>query len=168
MNQPVYQVKKTIFAALCLFIVDAFVMNQGSIAVITGAIIILWILPKSIVMKLKNKSARVPLTKAAIYGAMVLFVFLANYSNNKLARYRAETLIVAIEKYHQDTGQYPKTLSNLVPAYIPNVPLAKYTMMFNEFKYINQEDTQTIFYVAMPPFGRTTYSFNRQSWGYID
>lgn len=168
MNQPVQQVKKTILTALFLFIVDAFVMNQGAIAVIAVAIIILWLLPKSIVMKFENKSARDPLTKAAIYGVMVLFVFLANYSNNELARYRAETLILAIEKYHQDTGHYPENLSKLVPAYIPNVPLAKYTVMFNEFRYINQKDTRSLYYVALPPFGRPTYSFNQKSWGYID
>ncbi len=168
MNQPVYQVKKTIFTALGLFILDAFVMNQGAIAVITGVAIVLWLLPKSVIMKYKNKSARVPFTKAAIYGAMVLFVFLANYSNNKLARHRAENLIVAIEKYHQEKGHYPEKLSNLVPEYISNIPLAKYTLMSNEFRYINQKDTQALFYVALPPFGRPTYSFNRQMWGYID
>ncbi|BBP02081.1 hypothetical protein [Sulfuriferula nivalis] len=168
MNLPVYQVKNTIFTALSLFIVDAFVMNQGAIAVITGVVIVLWLLPKSLVLKYKRESARVPLTKAAIYSIMVLLVFLANVANNKLAKYRAENLIVAIEKYHQETGHYPEKLNNLVPEYISNIPLAKYTLFFNKFRYINHKDTQALYYVELPPFGRPTYSFNRQSWGYID
>lgn len=168
MKQSMNQMKKTILIAASLFAIDAFVMNQGTIAVITALVIIFWLLPKSALLKYKKESPKAPLTKAAIYGVMVLAVFIANFANNKIAKYRAENLIVAVEKYHQSTGSYPEKLSDLVPAYIPEVPVAKYTLISSKFWYINSNDTVSLFYVAFPPFGRPTYSFNRQSWGYID
>jgi len=167
-KQPMCQMKKTIFTAVGLFVLDAFVMNQGAIAVITALAIIFWLLPKSALLKYKRESPTVPLTKAAIYGVMVLAVFIANFANNKIAKYRAESLIVAIEKYHQSTGNYPEKLSDLAPVYIPEVPVAKYTIIFNEFWYRRSHDSVAIFYVALPPFGMHTYSFNRRSWTYID
>ena len=160
--------KKTVFKAVGLFVVDAFVMNQGAIAVITALVIFFWLLPKSALLKYKKESPKAPLTKAAIYGVMVLAVFVANFANNKIATYRAEGLIIAIEKYHQSTGRYPEKLNDLVPAYIPKVPIAKYTLFSSEFWYKNSHDTVVLFYVALPPFGRPTYSFNSQTWGYID
>ena len=165
---PMYQLQKTIITALILFFIDAFVMNQGAIAVISAMVIVLWLLPKSLMLKYKRESARIPLTKAAIYSIMVLLVFLANFANNKLAKHRAENLIIAIEKYHQQTGIYPEKLNNLVPEYISNIPHAKFTLMLNEFGYINYKDTQALYYIELPPFGRPIYNFNRQSWGYID
>ena len=168
MNMPVYQMKKSIISALILFFIDAFVMNQGAIAVISAMVIVLWLLPKSLMLKYKRESARIPLTKAAIYSIMVLLIFLANFANNKLAKHRAENLIIAIEKYHQQTGIYPEKLNNLVPEYISNIPRAKFTLIFNEFGYINHKDTQVLYYIELPPFGRPIYNFNRQSWGYTD
>ena len=165
---PMYQLQKTIITALILFFIDAFVMNQGAIAVISAMVIVLWLLPKSLMLKYKRESARIPLTKAAIYSIMVLLVFLANFANNKLAKHRAENLIIAIEKYHQQTGIYPEKLNNLVPEYISSIPHAKFTLMLNEFGYINYKDTQALYYIELPPFGRPIYNFNRQSWGYID
>ena len=165
---PMYQLQKTIITALILFFIDAFVMNQGAIAVISAMVIVLWLLPKSLMLKYKRESARIPLTKAAIYSIMALLIFLANFANNKLAKHRAENLIVAIEKYHQQTGIYPEKLNNLVPEYISNIPRAKFTLIFNEFGCINHKDTQVLYYIELPPFGRPIYNFNRQSWGYID
>jgi len=168
MSQSEFKIKSTIYTAIALFIFDAFVMNQGAIAAITIFIIFLWLLPKSVFLKYKNKSPKVLLTKALIYGVMALAVFSANFVNNKLAKYRAEKLIVAIEAFHQSTGSYPEKLTDLVPGYIPAVPMAKYTLIFNKYWYIKDKDNASLFYVALPPFGRPTYSFTRQSWSYLD
>lgn len=168
MTQSEFKIKSSIFTAIALFILDAFVMNQGAIAAVSIVVIVLWILPKSAFIKYKNESPKVPLTKALIYGVMALAVFSANFANNKLAKYRAEKLIVAIEAYHQSTGNYPEKLTDLVPSYIPAVPVAKYTLAFNEYWYINDKDVASLFYVELPPFGRPTYSFDSHSWGYLD
>ena len=99
---------------------------------------------------------------------MALSVFLANYANNQLAKNRAQNLIAAVEKHQQATGKYPATLDDLVPTYIPSVPLAKYALAGREFHYMNRNDTVMLHYTSLPPFGRRTYDFNRQSWSYLD
>ncbi len=160
--------KKTIIIALVLFVVDAFVLNQGVIAAILILAIIFWRLPKSAILKFKNQSPKIQLTKSLIYGVTAICVFGANTINNKIAESRAEQLIHIIEQYHQANGKYPAQLSDLAPTFIPNVPIAKYTLGFNKFWYINRDENASIFYVAMPPFGRPIYNFNNKSWGYIN
>jgi hypothetical protein len=160
--------KKTVLIAIGLFVVDAFVLSIGAMAFIMALAILFWFLPEVVLLKYRKQSPKVPLTKIAIYSAMILAVMIANAANNMLAHYRAENLVVVIEKYHQSTGHYPENLEDLVPTYIPKVPSAKFALLPTEFRYSNSKDTTLLFYVATPPFGRVTYNFNRQSWGYID
>ncbi|MDD2774418.1 MAG: hypothetical protein PHU06_00535 [Gallionella sp.] len=160
--------KKTIWIAIGLFVVDALVLSMGAMAFIMALVILFWFLPEVVLLKYRKQSPKVPLTKIAIYSAMILAVMIANAANNMLAKHRAENLVIVIEKYHQSTGHYPENLEDLVPAYIPEVPTAKFAVFPTEFRYSNSKDTTLLFYVATPPFGRVTYNFNRQSWGYID
>ena len=61
------------------------------------------------------------------------------------------------------------SLNDLVPEFVDRVPLAKYTLAFNEFHYYFTSKRGThLFYVAMPPFGRRVYSFVRDQWTYLD
>ena len=168
MEQSVYKPKTTIITAFVLFFLDAFVMNQGAISIILILIIVFWWLPKSALIKYKKKSPKIPLTKAGVYGLMAIMVLSANFLNNKIAKNRANDLILVVEQYHKSMGKYPEKLTDLVPRYIPRIPSAKYTLGFNEFWYISLNDSVSLFYVDLPPFGRPTYSFNRKAWGYID
>jgi hypothetical protein len=168
MEVPMSQMKQLIIIAMALFIVDALVLNQGTIAAIAFMVILIWLLPKAIFLKFKKKSPIDPLMKSAIFGVMALAVFTANFTNNKIAKYHAINLIIAVEKYHQATDRYPEKLRDLVPEYIPTVPVAKYTLAFNEFSYVNYQGTASLLYVVFPPFGRAMYNFNRKSWGYLD
>ena len=81
-------------------------------------------------------------------------IFAANWINNRIARTRAETLIVAVKKFKQSTGHYPANLQDLVPNFIDHIPLAKYTIAFNDFKFSSNEAHVSLWYVEMPPFGR--------------
>ena len=166
-HDPIKPRKRLITAAI-LFVLDAFVMNQGAISIILILLIVFWWLPKSAFKKHKGQSPKVELNKALIYGLVVIAVFSSNIINNKIAKGRANDLIQVIENYHQTTGHYPQTLNQLVPAYLANVPKAKYTLIFNNFTYINYQGSVSLFYVSIPPFGRPTYVFDRKEWKYID
>jgi hypothetical protein len=165
--QPIKS-SKALITATVLFVLDAFVMNQGAISIILILLIVFWWVPKSAFKKYKGQSPKVELTKALIYGSVAIVVFSSNIINNKIAKGRANNLIQVIENYHQTTGQYPQTLTELVPAYLQNVPKAKYTLIFNKFTYINYQGSVSLFYVSLPPYGRPTYVFNRKEWKYID
>ena len=86
----------------------------------------------------------------------------------KIARSRAEILIATCERYKEKNNKYPGKLSDLVPDFIKKIPVAKYTLTSNKFFYITSQDSHLLFYVTMPPFGRPTYSFEKQKWAYID
>jgi membrane-bound ClpP family serine protease len=110
-------VKKSIIIGAIFFVLDAFVMNQGAISLILILTIILWWLPKSAFKKYKKQSAKQELTKVLIYGFIVIAVFTSNSINNRIAQKRANDLVLIIENFHQVTGDYPKTLNDLVPSY---------------------------------------------------
>jgi hypothetical protein len=160
--------KKIFITAAVLFFIDAFVLNQGGISAILILLIIFWWLPKALFKKRKGLNSKPELAKALIFGLAAGAVFLANFANNKIAQNRADRLVDAIESYHRTTGQYPRQLSDLVPAHIPQVPKAKYSFAANDFVYLNHEGTVSLFYTIAPPFGRMTYNFNGKSWIYVD
>ena len=99
---------------------------------------------------------------------MAFLVFGSNYINNRIAHHRAAALLASIEEYKNDKGTFPNDLEALIPEYIDSVPLAKYTLMSNRFRYVDLDGEPFLFYVALPPFGRPTYNFTRQKWVYID
>lgn len=97
-----------------------------------------------------------------------MLVFGLNWANNQIAKSRAETLVDAIKAFNQKHQRYPEKLDELVPEYIDHVPTAKYTLFFASFFYLSGHEFHSLFYVAMPPFGRPTYNFERDKWGYMD
>ena len=160
--------RRTVIIAIILFGLDAFWLNQGMIALIT----VLFALPIMIIKALfrwKDKPLlKKRLTACGIYLLMSLLIFTSIFINNKLARSRAEMLIAACEKYKDNKNEYPKKLSDLVPNFIDDIPVAKYTLNSNRFYYTSSKDSHSLFYVAMPPFGRPTYFFEKQKWTYTD
>lgn len=168
MDNPAYQFRKTIISAFVLFVIDAFAINQGVIAIIFLLVVFLFWLPKSAILKLFKQSPKIQLTKSLIFGVMAMCIFSANAINNKIAKGRADQLILAIERYHRDNSKYPKELNELTPKYILKVPVAKYTLGFNRFGYIRHDEDAMLFYVAVPPFGRPTYNFSSKKWHYSD
>ena len=161
------KMRRTVIIAIILFGLDAFVFNQGVIAFIT-----LFALPILFIRALigwKDKPLlKKRLNACGIYFLMSILIFSSIGINNKIARSRAEVLIAACEKYKDKNNEYPEKLSDLVPDFISKVPVAKYAHMSKRFYYIKSEESHQLFYMAMPPFGRPTYNFERQEWLYID
>lgn len=159
--------KKTLIGATLLFFVDAIWMNQGGISVILGLAILFVSIPMALFGRERVLRAY-KLKKSAIWLVAIVSVFAFNWASNQMASQRANDVISAINAYHQRHGAYPKRLNDLVPAFLPSVPRAKYVLAFGEFKYLYDEAHPTLFYVEFPPFGRPTFSFGRDEWGYMD
>ena len=160
--------RRTIIIAMILFGLDAFWLNLGIIALIT----LVFALPIMIIGALfcrKNKLLlKKRLTACGIYLLMSILIFTSIFINNKLARSRAEMLIATCERYKDKNSEYPESLSNLVPDFINEIPVAKYTLNSNNFFYISSKNSHFLSYTTMPPFGRQMYSFEEQKWTYID
>lgn len=155
----------TITAVLAGYAVEAFFLGQGVLVLLFAGIV----LPVSLVKGIRRRD-RAPgiAIRVVLPLAMVLAAWGTIRANNALARARAERIVAAVEAYARDNGQYPKELEQLVPRYLERVPLAKYALVFNDFRYWEIDGQHSLMWVEIPPFGRSIYSFERKRWGYID
>ena len=150
-----------------LVFADAFVLNQGAISAIVGLWMLFVSLPLILLVKGSKERGR-RLARIAIFLGAVLLVFGLNWANNQIAKRRFETLITAIKAFKQEHQRYPAKLDELVPEFLDHVPLAKYTLAFPSFWYIALPDYHSLFYVEFPPFGRPSYTFEKDKRWYLD
>jgi hypothetical protein len=158
-------------AALVLFVLDGFIFAQGVITALAALLVVVFGLGH-IAVGIGRDRSRVlhGLRVIAVYVALCGAVLGTIHINNLIARKRANRIVAALKAYKGKHGHYPKRLADLVPEYIPNVPLAKYTLLFNQFHYYYDVDDErgSLWYIALPPFGRPIYSLETQTWGYLD
>ena len=146
------------------------VLDQGVVAFLVGVWLLVISLPLRLFMK-KYAELRIHyLRDIAVYSAAIALVFTLNAANNRIASERAEVLVAAVEAFHAKHQRYPDSLEELVPGFIDRVPLAKYTLLFNEFWYVPVEKDRdaALWYVEFPPFYRPTYNFTTNEWRYSD
>jgi hypothetical protein len=150
---------------LLLILVDAFILNQG---VLAGLVVLVQLVRgvPGIIRADSPDIKRVRLVSVAIYMGAALIVFSSNFVNNRIARHRAEVLISLIKAYVSAEHKYPEKLQDLVPGYIPSVPDAKFSLMFDKFYYSSKRPF--LMYVSFPPFARPTYSFDKEAWQVLD
>jgi len=60
------------------------------------------------------------------------------------------------------------SLDELVPVFTDHIPNAKYAYLSASFYYVSSPEDHSLFYMAFPPFGHPTYSFEGNKWGYVD
>jgi hypothetical protein len=157
-----------LYAALALFVLDAFVMGQGLVAAVILLSVGAWLLPKAYLVSLAGRNSRPILRLSAVLALAAVAIMLTINFNNGLAQARAQRLVGAIEAFRAVNGRYPAVLDDLVPAYVDDVPIAKYTLSFNRFLYRNRGDRVVLGYVDIPPFGRPYYDFIGKRWRYFD
>lgn len=148
--------------------VDAIYLNQGAISLITAVYLIFVAMPGAAWAKRYAGVRKRRFLEIGVYLGAVALVFTLNAANNEIAARRADRINAAVEQFHSKTHRYPNALSELVPEFIKRIPLAKYTLELNSFKYIHNKTDPLLLYVAIPPFGRPTYSFARRTWAYSD
>jgi len=156
---------KPILLGSLLIFVDGYVVNQGVIAGIVVLYQLIVGIPR-IIRAMTPDTRRVRLVSFALYIGAALIVFSANYFNNKIAHDRAEVLITSVKAYVSAEHKYPEKLQDLVPKYIPAVPDAKFSMMFNKFYFSGKY--HFLLYVSFPPFTRPTYLFDKEKWQIVD
>jgi len=155
----------TILAVLAGYAVEAFFLGQGVLVLLVAGII----LPVSLVKGIRRRDRGLGIAiRLVLPLAMILAAWGTIRANNALARARAERIVAAVEAYARDNGRYPNELEQLVPRYLERVPLAKYMLVFNGFRYWEIDGQHSLMWVEVPPFGRSTYSFERKKWGYLD
>lgn len=153
--------RRVVSLAVLLVFADAFLLNQGVIAAITG-IVLLVRLPR-IFREEVVAVQRSRLRNWAIYMMAVVLVFVLNVANNRIAQRRADILISAVKAYHAKYQCYPESLKELVPEFTERIPRAKYTLIFNLFRYWKTGDSAILSYCVVPPYPHS-YSFSINDW----
>lgn len=161
----------TILIAVGIFVCDAFVLNQGVVAVFVILLTLFVFLPRALwALRISRAIYLERLTRAGIYLLAAVAVFASNALQNRMADRRSIELGNACLAYRAKYQHYPQHLEELVPEFIPSVPLAKYTLGGGSFFYSSglSGKEPMLYYQAMPPFGRCFYHMETGGWGYLD
>ncbi|MCL4457364.1 MAG: hypothetical protein M1406_08210 [Nitrospirae bacterium] len=162
------QLRKTIITAFLLFVADAFVLNQFTIALFTIILGVPALIVKLFRARKDGERKKLLVSKAGIYALMVVLIIGANIFNNMIAERRAKDIIAACEQFKTKSGRYPEKLSELVPEYLHAVPAAKYSLMGASFRYFARQESHALMYEAIPPYGRKYYVFEKKAWESVD
>jgi hypothetical protein len=124
--------------AAAIFVIDGIGLGQGAIAFV--AALIGGVLGSVQQIRWFAGGPRKRLVAGYATAAMYIVVagLVVGYVTLQanVARDRAPELVKAVEHYRTDHGEYPSDLEKLVPAYVPSVPRARYTLMFGHFLYL--------------------------------
>lgn len=163
-------VRKTLEFAICLFVVDAFLLNQGIFSGLVAFLAICSIPVAFWSLVRRNRSKfRLHMAQIGIVLAGCLAVLAANGLQNEMADRKAIKLGTACLEFHARNNRYPKDLHELVPTFIPQVPPAKYAFMDSSFSYmVNGAGEPEIWYTVIPPFARRFYHVEKRTWGFLD
>jgi hypothetical protein len=163
---------KAVLCAAGLYVVDAFMLNQGFISILVIVLALLYFVPRALWVLRKDRGlASQHLAKVGILLLSGLAVFGTNYWQNCMADHKAIEVGDACIAYRAKYNRYPERLADLVPEFMPSVPPAKYTLGGNDrFMYFRPllGAEPMLFYEAVPPFGRRFYHMERHTWGFLD
>ncbi|MFA5140805.1 MAG: hypothetical protein WC728_16385 [Elusimicrobiota bacterium] len=155
--------------AAALFYLDAFVLNQGSIAVFTLLSVFFYRLPRAFLAVREPDIRKNRLQRAGIYTLMAVLILAANLLNNAHARSQAVRLITKCNDYKAKYGRFPDSLEALVPEFIHRVPRAKLVPGRNgRFTYTAAADSHQLMYTSLPPFARRFYVLEERTWKTLD
>jgi hypothetical protein len=157
-------------AAVVLYVWDALIFGGPELTLFVMIIFILIGVGQTLMKVLRGQPVlKTPLRNMAIYAICFVAVIFTFRINNEIARSRADIVVSAIKQYKAKYQRYPETLQTMVFEFLPSVPLAKYTLLFNNFRYWRNEykgdeqlrEDAALFYFKIPFFGRPIFGFER-------
>jgi hypothetical protein len=154
-------------AAFVLLSWDGLYLNNGgqNAAVILLGFGLQAVLAIGCVVLRKGSAARAHAAAALVW--VLALVAMAGFSrfNLRLALDRADTVIAACRRFESDFDRLPVSLDELVPGYMPRVPLASWTV-FGAFSYEVEPQPQLTFFAAWPTL--RIYVFETDRWWWDD
>lgn len=157
------QLRGSFLIAAGLYFVDAIWLGQGAIAIFGLLVILFFALPRTL-WAWKNKPLRnLRAAKLLIYLLMVFAIGATIQVDLYFTRLRAETVIAALKQYQARHGGYPDKLEQLVPEFLPAIPDAR-SLTQNNFFYHAADNSHTLSYMVMPPFGWTSHEMETGRW----
>lgn len=163
-TSPRRGVGKSIIGALVILAFDVGLAGTCMFALLVCPI---WFLVSVIKNSIQMPGWRIAAIRIAIPLLTLWLSWINGNFQYNIAEEHASIIIPACEKYHVEKNEYPKTLDDLVPDYLPSVPRAKYCL-YGHFSYWNLEEHPILVWYYLPPYGRKIYNFDRREWHYLD
>lgn len=126
-----------------------------------------WLLVSLVRSAVNRQPSQVVLFRAAIPVLTLAIALVNTFVQWNIAKKNGEQVVSACESFQAANGRYPKTLEELVPQYLPSIPLAKYCAS-GQFRYHNSEDHPPILWWSKFGFLHRIYSFDRKQWNELD
>ena len=163
---------RTAVILTALFLADLGVAGQGllSLAVAGIGFVLLTIGARwSAVKGGAAPRARNRARRAGMYVVLGIATVATMQFHMATAMSHALRVIDASRAYQAKHGRLPDRLDELVPEFLPAVPRAKYTIQWGTFTYMKgSEQSHTLMFTSLPPFGRQVYHFETAQWGQFD
>ncbi|MEW6348108.1 MAG: hypothetical protein AB1646_03545 [Thermodesulfobacteriota bacterium] len=118
--------------AICLFIAGAVVWHG---VLLPAVVVIVWSIPATLCELLRKPHDMALVLIPFIYFATVGALATTGYGNYRLAQSNGERIIAAVDKLKAHHGQFPRTLEELTPRYLDEVPCATLTLSGRHFSY---------------------------------
>lgn len=159
----------TIVGALLLVAFDGVAMGQGGLALLLATWVVVVRLPLLALAWKRKPLLKYRAKKTAIYLIAVSAVLGWVAFNRDLGSRRAEDVVAAVHAYATTNGRYPASLNELVPGFLPALPLVKWTLGWNRFEYrLTRSGNHWLTWTVVSPYGRRSYIFEEARWIYLD
>ena len=161
---------KTLFVAASIFVLDAVILNQGFVAVMLILLSLFVFFPIAALLRRRDRRKyEQRLVKITIYMLAGVAVLSSNTLQNWLADRHAIAIGNACLAYRAKYHQYPAEPKELVPEFLPSVPVAKWGGEHFRYSRAREPDHEPMLWsAAVPPFGRRFYHMESGSWGFLD
>ena len=164
--------RRTAAVLTILFLADLGFAGQGLFSLLVAVLGVALMTIKALWAAVRGGSREL-IRSRTLRAGMYLLLGVATVATMRFhtatAQNHAEHVIAACRAYQAQHGKLPDRLAELVPEFLPAVPKAKYTAQWGEFSYwASDNQTHTLMYVALPPFGRRLYHFEQARWSQLD
>jgi len=150
----------SVVVGVVILIVDIFFAGEYSLAGVKYLILAVICAIYS-VFKIKDMEIfKTGMIVTSLFIVLTTFSYCFPYINNITAQRSGSKLVEAIENYKTKNGSYPKSLDDLKPEFITRIPKAKYTMLWNNFYWVDN----SLIYINTPPFNLMRYDFTNKKW----
>lgn len=162
--------RTTLVVCAALLAIDVVFFGAPMLGAYTAIALLLWLLPRIFLAWRKPGLRRHRALVALLTLGMIATDISIYRIYDNIARARVLEVAEELLRYKARTGAFPEKLEQLVPEYLPAVPVAKPGLvMLNGIWYLHKSPGPTgLMYVSFPPYGRHIYDVDKREWTDID
>lgn len=146
------------FVLLVVYVISGTYFVPVIAAIITAAIF--GIAALTMLLKKRKPRAKELVLKAGVFVVFAGLIFGIGRLNNSYAMRGAVKLANVCEEYKSKTGSYPDSFKKLIPGYIEDIPVAKFTTMWMQYRLVDNK----IMFVLEPGLLAKSYDLTTKKW----